>query len=232
MIRATPGRTVVVVMAKEPVAGRAKTRLSPALSLADAARLSAALLDDTISLVSGLRDVRLAIAITPGSALETWGRTLAGHALLLGVDGHDIGECLCEATGRLFASGFSRVVALDADSPHLPSSRLERAVAHLGDTDVVIGPSEDGGYYLVGLRRPCPDLFSGIAWSSAHVREQTLARADALGCSTAVLEPCYDVDTPTDLDRLARDLARLPVDTLVSTRRLLASLSRPLETSQ
>ena len=188
MSHATPMRPVVVVMAKEPVAGRAKTRLSPRLSPLDAARLSSALLDDTISLVSRLRHVHLALAITPGSAVETWGRTLDGEALLLGIDGRDIGECLCEATGRLFGSGFSPVLALNADSPHLPAARLDRAFACLEDTDVVIGPSDDGGYYLVGLRRPCPGLFSGIAWSSAHVREQTLARADALNCSTALLE--------------------------------------------
>ncbi len=191
----------------------------------DAARLSSALLDDTISLVSRLRHVRLALAITPGSAVETWGRALDGEALLLGVDGRDIGECLCEATGRLFDSGFSRVLALNADSPHLPAARLERALACLENTDVVIGPSDDGGYYLIGLRRPCPGLFSGIAWSSAQVREQTLARADALSCSTALLEPWYDVDTPADLDRLVRDLAHLPGHVLASTRRVLASVA-------
>jgi uncharacterized protein len=225
MNSSVPPRSVIAIMAKEPVAGRAKTRLSPALSLPDAARLSRALLEDTIALVSSVRGPRLALAISPPAAVETWGSALPGGALLLPVQGPDIGACLLDATGRLFAAGFTRVLALNSDSPTLPSACLESALVLLGSTDVVLGPSDDGGYYLVGLRRPCPGLFCDISWSSARVRDQTLARAQALGCSTALLQTWYDVDTPADLDRLVRDLDHLPGDTLAATRRFLASVT-------
>jgi uncharacterized protein len=184
-------RSVVVIMAKQPVPGRTKTRLSPPLSPLEAARLSEALLNDTIGLVSRVQGVRLALAITPAAAIESWRPELPGEALLLAVEGADIGVCLSEATGRLFASGYTRVIALNSDGPTLPPARVEQAEALLACADVVVGPSEDGGYYLVGLRRPEPALFRDIAWSTPHVMAQTLERAAALRCSVALLAPWY-----------------------------------------
>ena len=215
-------RSVVVIMAKEPAAGRTKTRLSPPLSASGAARLYEALLSDTIGLVSCVRGVRLALAMTPASAIEAWRPWLPADALLLPVDGATVGVCLSEVTGRLFAAGFSRVIALNSDGPTLPASCIEQADALLERTDVVLGPSEDGGYYLIGLRNPGPDVFRDIAWSTAHVMAQTLERVAGLERSVAVLAPWYDIDTAADLERLRVELVRLPADALPWTRRFFA----------
>jgi hypothetical protein len=89
------------------------------------------------------------------------------------------------------------------------------------DVDVVLGPSEDGGYYLIGLKQPHPDLFRGIAWSTDRVTTQTLVKADAMGLKVVRLPFWYDVDTAADLDRLRAELPTLPDDALPNTRRLL-----------
>jgi rSAM/selenodomain-associated transferase 1 len=215
----------VVIMAKAPVAGRSKTRLSPPLAPSEAAGLSLAMLQDTVALVSRVRDACLALAISPPEAIGAWRPDLPAGALLVPTGGADLGACLSEATGFLFAAGHNAVIALNSDGPTLPAGRIEQAGALLERADVVLGPSEDGGYYLVGLRRPCPGLFAGIVWSSARVLEQTVERAASLGMSVAMLAPWYDVDTPADLARLVRELAELPADALVSTRRFLAGRS-------
>jgi rSAM/selenodomain-associated transferase 1 len=214
--------SVVVIMAKQPAPGRTKTRLCPPLTPAAAAELSEALLHDTVSLVSSVRGIELAVAVTPPSAIDELRPALPAAAHLVPVEGADIGDCLAQATGRLFAGGFRRVMALNADGPTLPGAYIERAHALLDQHAVVLGPSEDGGYYLAGLRRPCPDLFRGIAWSTAQVTRQTVDRAAALGLSTALLPPWYDIDTAADLERLREELACLPDAALGWTRRFFA----------
>jgi rSAM/selenodomain-associated transferase 1 len=221
--KAATVRTAVVIMTKEPVAGRTKTRLTPVLSPADAARLYEALLCDTIALVSGVRRVRVALAVTPASAVGRWRPPGAADALLLPVDGATLGDCLAEATRQAFDAGFSRVIAINSDGPTLPAVRIEEADILLASIDVVVGPSEDGGYYLIGMRRPDAGLFRHIAWSSEAVLSQTLDRAAALGRSVAVLAPWYDVDTPADVERLRAELALLPVEALLSTRQFFAA---------
>ncbi len=214
---------IVVIMAKQPAAGRTKTRLCPPLSPAEAASLAAALLSDTAALVAGLRGVSLAVAVTPAAAVDAMRPRLPRQTLLVPVDGSDLGDCLSRAIERLFALGFRRVIALNADGPTLPTDHLEQAVTLLGRHDIVLGPSEDGGYYLIGLRRACPELFRDVEWSTARVMAQTMERAAARGFSVAVLPPWYDVDTAADLDRLRGDLACLPDEALPSTRRFFAS---------
>jgi hypothetical protein len=213
------GRTAAVIMAKEPAAGRTKTRLCPPLSPSDAAQLYDALLHDTIALVARLRGVRLAVAVTPPSAASAFRLRLPHDALVLPVEGADIGSCLSRAIDQLFNAGCSRVMAINSDGPTLPAAYLERAGALLDRHDVVLGPSEDGGYYLVGLRQPAPGLFQGIAWSTCRVMSQTMDRADTLGLSVALLPPWYDVDTAADLDRLRAEIAALPPHELSRTRR-------------
>ena len=126
-------------------------------------------------------------------------------------------------TCQLFDSGYPRVIVLDSDSPTLPATYIERADRLLDSHDLVVGPSEDGGYYLVGLRQPRPELFRGIAWSTRHVTAQTLDRAAEFGLSVAILPAWYDVDTGADLERLRMEVAGLPSVALRATRRVLAS---------
>ena len=212
----------VVIMAKQPALGQTKTRLCPPLTPAEAAALYEALLRDTIELVAGLDDVCLAIAVTPPEATDYFCRITPEDAILLPVVGADIGVCLDRALSALLVAGHPRAIALNADGPTLPVAYLRQAIAHLDEADVVLGPSEDGGYYLIGLTHTQPGLFRDIAWSTAQVTAQTLARAEALGLRVALLPVWYDVDTPADLDKLHAELAALPPEALPFTRGFFA----------
>jgi len=211
----------LVVMAKQPAVGRTKTRLCPPLTPAQAAHLYAALLRDTIHLAAGLEGVQLAIAVTPPEARGLFKRWSPPGTLLLPVSGADIGECLDSVLGSLLDAGHGGVMALNSDGPTLPAAYLRQALDRLDQADVVLGPGEDGGYYLVGQRAHHPRLFYGIDWSTDRVLAQTLARAETLGLSAALLPPWYDVDTAPDLDRLRAEIEALPPDAVPHTRRFL-----------
>jgi rSAM/selenodomain-associated transferase 1 len=219
---------VLVIMAKQPAVGRTKTRLSPPLTPAEATALYEAMLRDTIQLGARLEGVRLAIAVTPPEATSTFRRIGPPGTILLPVAGVDIGDCLNQVLGRLLAAGHPRAIALNSDGPTLPDAYLRQAFAWLDadnkhpSADVVLGPSEDGGYYLIGLKQACPELFRDIEWSSKRVTAQTLARAQAMGLSVALLPPWYDVDRSADLTRLQGELATLPAEALPHTRRFFA----------
>jgi rSAM/selenodomain-associated transferase 1 len=212
----------LAIMAKQPRVGRTKTRLCPPLSPAQAAALYEALLRDTLELAVGLEGVRLAIAVTPPEATGYFRRISPAGATLLPVAGADIGACLDQVLSRLLQAGHAQALACNSDGPTLPPAYLRQAVALLEESDVVLGPSEDGGYYLIGLKRPRPGLFQGIAWSTGRVLAQTVERAETLGLSVALTPPWYDVDTASDLDRLQAELTSLPPQALPHTRRFLA----------
>jgi len=216
------GAAAVVIMAKLPVPGTTKTRLCPPLTPDQAAELSEALLKDTVRLVSSVRGIEMAVAVSPTSAVDQMRQLLPGCARIFAVEGASIGDCLSSAMDRLFSEGFYRVAALNADSPTLPAAYLEQAAKLLESHDVVLGPAEDGGYYLIGLRRPQPRLFEGIAWSTDQVASQTLARAAALGLTVARLPGWYDVDTPAELERLRKELVTQPRGIAPCTRAFLA----------
>jgi hypothetical protein len=214
--------SVVVVMAKRPVPGKTKTRLCPPLTPLEAAELYEALLKDTMELVSGLRGVETAVAVSPRSAVDEMRRMAPRGARMIAVEGADIGECLRSATTQLFSEGFTRVVAVNSDGPTLPAEYIERAVEMLTHSDVVLGPAEDGGYYLIGMRQQQPGLFTDIEWSSSRVAVQTLERAAAAGLAVAQLPSWYDVDTPAELERLRKELVARPPGIAPCTRAFLA----------
>ena len=215
---------VLVVMAKQPRAGTTKTRLCPPFSPQHAAALSEALLLDTFDLAGHIAGVQLAAAVTPAAALPYFEQVSPPGTILLPVDGGNIGVCLVQAFEAFFKAGFKKVIALNADGPTLPGSYILQALDLLEDHGVVLGPGEDGGYYLVGLKGPCPQLFSDIEWSTSRVLQQTLARADALGLRTALTPPWYDVDTAREAARLLAELPHLPLHRLIHTRRFFENL--------
>jgi rSAM/selenodomain-associated transferase 1 len=214
--------SALIIMAKQPAVGQTKTRLCPPLTPTQAAALYEALLRDSIELAAGLEGVRLAIAVTPPEAMGYFRRISPAGATLLPVAGADIGDCLNQVLSRLLAAGHGQALACNSDGPTLPVAFLRQAIALLDESDVVLGPSEDGGYYLIGLKRPRPELFQGIAWSTGRVLAQTVERAEALGLSVALTLPWYDVDTASDLDRLRDELVGLPAGALLHTRRFFA----------
>ena len=194
-------------MAKAPEPGQVKTRLCPPLSAQDAARLYRSFLMDKIAQVRGVSGAEPVVAYAPEGAAALFAGLAPDFQLVPQGDG-DLSARLVAVFGRLFAVGFGAVVVTDSDTPTLPSPCLERAVASMtsGEHDLVLGPSQDGGYYLIGLRGLHHALFAGMPWSTPVVLEETLERARALGLEVALLEPWYDVDTGADLARLVSDL--------------------------
>lgn len=184
----------VCVFAKPPVAGAVKTRLAPRLGADGAARLAAAMFADTWAVVGARPDVERVLATTgPGLSVGDAPMWLQG-------DG-DLGARLERVLRRALADA-PFAIALGADSPGLPPTAIDAAIAALATHDAVLGPTDDGGYYLIGLRA-CPDgLFAGLPWSSPDTRRATLARLAERGLTTAVIGGYFDVDGPDDLDRL------------------------------
>jgi rSAM/selenodomain-associated transferase 1 len=220
-------RITLCIMAKAPVSGQVKTRLCPPLSLDEAARLYQCFLEDKIAQVRGIQGAEPVLAYAPDSAAVVF-EALAPRVTLMPQRGGDLTSRLVSVLERLFASGFDAAIVIDSDTPTLPSRFLEQAVAQLasGEPDLVLGPSDDGGYYLIGLRGVHRALFEGMPWSTPAVLEETLSRARALGLRVAQLAPWYDVDTGEDLARLMSELEAHAGQAPAHTRRHLLSIGR------
>ena len=196
----------LLVVAKRPAAGRTKTRLCPPLTRAEAAELYRCLLLDTLDLIRSVPGVKPIIAYLPEAAAGYF-QELAPDFDLLPQRGADLGERLDNALTHCLAKGFRQAVIMNSDGPTLPAENLRMAFEVLEkEVDVVLGPCEDGGYYLVGITRPQPGLFRGMEMSTETVMAETLARARELKLSVATLPGWYDVDTAGDLARLAAEL--------------------------
>jgi len=200
----------LVVVAKEPVPGRTKTRLCPPFTPESAAEFYGCLMLDTLALVARLDVADLAVAYTPDSARGYFERLAPNGFRLVPQRGSDLGERLANALAHHFDLGYRRAVIMNSDGPTLPPAYLQGAFSELDAADVTLGMSHDGGYYLIGMKRLHPNLFRGIDWSTDQVRAQTLAICRRLGLTVHQLPAWYDVDIGSDLERLARDLARDP----------------------
>jgi rSAM/selenodomain-associated transferase 1 len=212
-------RRALVVVGKAPEPGRAKTRLVPPLSEIEAAEVAWAFLQDTCAMALGLGWEQVSVVHPPWSVE----RLSTLPVRLVPQRGQGLGDALAAAFDE--HAQFEQTVLIGSDTPDLPMELVEQASQALAGSDVVIGPAADGGYYLLGMHRPHPGLFEAIAWSTARVYAQTLARAEALGLRTAVLPTWADVDTPDDLRRLERRLRHTQESVAVNTRRVLHRLA-------
>jgi uncharacterized protein len=222
---ASPSKEVAVaIMAKAPRPGTVKTRLCPPLLATEAAALYRCFLLDKIASVGGLVDARPVIAYTPDDARAEFD-ALAPNFALVAQHGPDLGARLHATLASLLAAGHAGAIAVDSDTPTLPSGFLQQAVDCLSrpGPDVVLGPTEDGGYYLIGVRAPHRELFERMPWSTSDVLEVTRRRVAAAGLRAVCLPSWFDVDTPEDLDRLRATLDAANHTTACETRRFLAS---------
>lgn len=179
-----------------------KTRLTSGLREFRARELREALFLDTLDVA---RSVGVAVTIfgAPGDRLDELQALAGGTPTMLQADG-DLGARMDAACGRLFAQGAHHVVLIGSDLPTLPSSHLVAAFEALeAGADLALGPADDGGYYLIGMSRPTPTVFDGIAWGNANVLEATWAAAADAGLRVHEVPAWYDVDTPDDLARVA-----------------------------
>jgi uncharacterized protein len=199
-------------MAKAPRPGKVKTRLSPPLNAEQASALNICFIRDT---TENIRQVTEAgnsvgvVAYTPVGDEAAFDGLLPLNFQLVAQRGDGFGERLLYACEDLFACGFGSVCLIDSDSPTLPPGALLQAVEKLsrpGDR-MVLGGCEDGGYYLIGVKSPHPQLFEHIDWSTERVFAQTLERAGEIGLQVERLPPWFDVDDAVTLERLQRELA-------------------------
>jgi uncharacterized protein len=209
----------IAVMAKAPQPGRSKTRLVPPLTSEQAAGLSAAFLRDiteNIALASNVASIHGYIAYAPVGLEDLFDGHIAAGTRLVLADGspsmppkvEGFGRCLLHAIQSLLARGYGSACVLNSDSPTLPTSILARTAALLaapGDR-AVLGPADDGGYYLLGLKVAHAHLFEDIMWSTDSVAERTALRAQEIGLELIILPSWYDVDDAASLYRLIDSL--------------------------
>ena len=197
----------LIIMLKFPRPGTVKTRLAPALGELRACEFYRTLVAHTLAEVrqfAARGDVAVEARVA-GAPDEAAARAWLGGAVTIRDQGDgDLGARMERAAAAAFAEGAGAVVVIGGDCPQLTATQLEQAFAALAQKDAVIGPAVDGGYYLIGLRRPLPSLFRGIAWSGAEVLTQTLTAARALSVDVAQLATLGDIDVPDDLPLWAK----------------------------
>jgi rSAM/selenodomain-associated transferase 1 len=201
----------LAVMIKAPRAGACKTRLVPPLSASEAAELSICFLRDTTAKIAGIAAQENAEGIavyTPANAEAAFDGLLPENFSLLAQRGESLGDRLFHATEDLLALGYESLCLVDSDSPTLPPALLAEAVAALARTGdrVVLGAAEDGGYYLIGLKRAHGHLFTKIEWSAPKVFAQTIERAAEIKLEVETLPAWYDVDDAATLRQLCEEL--------------------------
>lgn len=223
----------LALFAKQPIPGRVKTRLAPATSPEWAAALGEAFLLDALDSCQSFAGRRV-LVFDPPEAQEYFDRITVGRYALVPQASGDLGARLVALMQSEFAGGSAAVVVAGTDSPTLPMARILQAVDELKRADVVLGPTMDGGYYLVGCTRLLPELFTGIAWSTNRVFGDTVAQVAETGSKLALLPPWYDVDTLDDVRMLHGHLAamrlagieRLPLRTDALLRQLGSNIPK------
>ncbi len=197
-------KRTIIIFVKSPVPGDVKTRLIPYLTSIEAADLYKCFVADTLSTIAQVcSSIKMQVAYQPHSkaANLSWLR-LKNPPDLFKQEGRSLGERLIHAFGVAFGKGARQVVIIGSDSPNLPKHYIEQSFAALDEADVVLGPAIDGGYYLIGLSRPCLKLFDDVSWSTDQVFERTAQNAQANGYTLRILPVHYDIDTIEDLRTL------------------------------
>jgi len=201
----------LILFARDPVPGRVKTRLVPLLGAEGAAELYRCFLLDSLEAAAGqLADVFVAVsrdsALEPIRALAT---SVCARADFLVQVGSDLGQRMRHTFEAVLARGHRGAVVIATDVPSLPPPRVSEALDYAAYRDLVLGPSLDGGYYLIGLHKIIPTCFADMPWGGPTVLVETLSRAQQVGATVTLLEPWYDVDAPEDLRVLRSHLTAL-----------------------
>ena len=213
-MRSSGSERVLVIMAKAPRPGAVKTRLAPSLSPAAVTAFYGCLLDDTLALARSLGDVEVAI-MCPGSDVNELAQLAGSDITVVAQKGEGLAAGLTSvfahfAPDRQRDAHQRRIIAFNSDSPHLPHSVLEDAFETLAAHDVVVGPTYDGGYYLVGAKASHPALFTGDGMGTSSALDRLRSSARALELSVGFADSFYDIDVADDLTRLAAELCLAP----------------------
>ena len=209
VVRSSGNDRVLVIMAKAPRPGAVKTRLAPSLSSAAVTAFYCCLLDDTLALAGSLGDVEVAV-MCPDSDVNQMAQLAGNKARVVAQKGQGLAAGLTSVFAHFTEDHQRRTIAFNSDSPHLPRSVLEDAFETLVGHDVVVGPTHDGGYYLVGAKASHPTLFAHHGMGTSSALERLLSRARALELTVGFADPFYDIDVADDLTRLAAELRLAP----------------------
>jgi uncharacterized protein len=200
---------VLVIMAKAPRPGMVKTRLASSLPTQDVTAFYRCLLDDTLELARSVGRAEVAI-MCPESDVNELARLAGNGACVVAQKGEGLAAGLTSVFAHFAADHPRHTIAFNSDSPHLPRSVLEVAFETLAANDLVVGPTHDGGYYLVGAKASHPTLFTGDGMGTGSALERLLSRTRVLELSVGFADPFYDVDVADDLIRLAAELRLAP----------------------
>ena len=214
-------KNILIVVAKQPAPGQTKTRLSPPLMPEQASGLYECFLQDTLDQMRQVDETQRLIAYLPQDAQDYFHRLAPDFKLIL-QNGHDLGGRLDNALTDCLSQGYERAVIMDSDSPTLRPAFLSQAFTALADgADVVLGPCEDGGYYLIGIKKPAPRLLREVHMSTATVMADTITIAKEEGLSVSLLPTWYDVDDGASLMRLIKELDDLDSQVAIHTRKFI-----------
>jgi len=213
--------SALIVFAKAPVPGKVKTRLLCRLTPEEAAGLYKRFVRATLDIASecigacASLNIRLFLACSP-SVTHPFFREISEQYNIRLVEqrGRDLGERMMNALSDALAEGYRRVVIIGSDSPTLPADFIARGFVCLRDVDVVIGPAEDGGYYLIGAAGRVPPIFDGMRWSSSHVLDETIDRLRRNDISYDLLPVWYDIDTPEDIETHLLHTGKIEISSL------------------
>ena len=195
-------KDALIIFAKAPVPGQVKTRLQPHLSPEECANLHAFFIIDTINIAKRAEEAETFLFCYPGTENHFFQKVSKDFDIkLMSQKGNDLGERMEHAIKSSISKGYNKVVIIGSDSPDLPVEYIQNGFKRLDTSDMVIGPSADGGYYLIGGTKELP-VFDGIQWSGCQVFNMTVEKAKERGLTVSILDEWYDIDTVEDLQRL------------------------------
>lgn len=193
----------LIIFTRYPQAGQVKTRLIPALGAEGATKLHQRMAEHTLAQARALRQTRalsIEVWFTGSSTLTQMQEWLGTDVDYYAQPEGDLGDRMTFAFQSAFAKGYTAAIIVGTDCPDLSTALIEQSFSALAQNELVLGPAIDGGYYLIGLRRLVPELFAGIAWSTAEVLAQTFAIAQQLKLTALLLPYLTDIDVPKDLE--------------------------------
>ena len=194
----------VILFARDPILGQVKTRLSSSLDDETILRLYICFLEDSLEKIRLVDNTDCFVGISPSSLSGFFNGIEGSDTRLFNQQGKDLGDKMRQAFVDRFADGYKKVVIIGSDSPSLPVSYINEALT--SDKDLILGPSTDGGYYLIAMTGKVSAVFDGVAWGTGHVLDETLDRVKKAGVSLELLPVWYDVDLPEDLKFLKTHL--------------------------
>ncbi len=198
-------KRALLIFAKEPRPGKSKTRMTPPLTPDQAAALSSAFIGDTLTAASQVDEADVYLFYTPPAGLPRFQKMIPEGIRLVLQEGADLRERCIHSVSFSFDQGYERIVQIGTDTPQIRSEHIREAFALLNDCDMVLGPANDGGYYLLALSRPEIALFGGVEMGTERVCTKMLAHAETLGLSIRLLPEWIDADTFEDLRLLNGD---------------------------